>query len=33
MVEVAWTVVPALVLVVVLVLTWRVLHPAPLVAP
>ncbi|MBK5189245.1 MAG: hypothetical protein JJD97_13455 [Gemmatimonadaceae bacterium] len=26
--EVAWTIVPALVLVVVLVFTWRALHPA-----
>jgi heme/copper-type cytochrome/quinol oxidase subunit 2 len=32
-IEVAWTIVPALVLVLVLVFTWRVLHPAPLVAP
>jgi heme/copper-type cytochrome/quinol oxidase subunit 2 len=32
-IEVAWTIVPALVLVLVLVITWRVLHPVPLVAP
>jgi heme/copper-type cytochrome/quinol oxidase subunit 2 len=31
--EVAWTVLPALALVLVLVVTWRVLHSAPLVAP
>jgi heme/copper-type cytochrome/quinol oxidase subunit 2 len=28
-IEVAWTVVPALMLALVLVLTWRALHPAP----
>jgi len=32
-IEVAWTIVPALALALVLVVTWRVLHPAPLVAP
>jgi len=28
-IEVAWTVVPAVMLVLVLLLTWRVLHPQP----
>lgn len=28
-IEVAWTVLPALMLALVLVLTWRALHPAP----
>lgn len=31
-IEVAWTVVPAVVLALVLVLTWRALHPAHAVA-
>lgn len=32
-IEVAWTVVPALALLLVLVVTWRALHPAPLLGP
>jgi heme/copper-type cytochrome/quinol oxidase subunit 2 len=32
-IDVAWTIVPALGLVLVLVVTWRVLHAAPLVVP
>ncbi|MEO6211139.1 MAG: hypothetical protein ABIQ10_13565 [Gemmatimonadaceae bacterium] len=28
-IEVAWTVVPGLLLIVVLLFTWRALHPAP----
>lgn len=32
-IDVAWTIVPALALVLVLVVTWRVLHPAPLLVP
>jgi heme/copper-type cytochrome/quinol oxidase subunit 2 len=28
-IEVAWTVVPAVMLVIVLLFTWRVLHPQP----
>jgi heme/copper-type cytochrome/quinol oxidase subunit 2 len=30
-IEVAWTILPALMLALVLVLTWRALHPAPAV--
>jgi heme/copper-type cytochrome/quinol oxidase subunit 2 len=32
-IEVAWTIVPAVGLALVLFVTWRVLHAAPLVAP
>jgi heme/copper-type cytochrome/quinol oxidase subunit 2 len=30
--EVAWTVVPALMLALVLLFTWRALHPAPMLS-